>query len=69
MADPAAGRQAGGARRPVSPAAGVMTEKAALTLLNEGELEVVGQLVDASNTTLYCTVTCSGSRPPACTSQ
>ena len=35
---------------------------AALTLLSEGTLEVEGRLVDASNATLYCTVTREGSQ-------
>jgi hypothetical protein len=70
MTDSAAGRKAGGARRqaaggpgrgaPGEPGPGMITEKAALELLSEGELEVVGQLVDASNTTLFCTVSHAG---------
>jgi uncharacterized repeat protein (TIGR03843 family) len=57
MADPLprdsqpAGRAAGG------PAAGSAGEQAALDLLAGGELEVAGRLVDASNVTMYCTVT------------
>ena len=34
----------------------------ALRLLRDGELEVVGRLVDASNATLYCTVELDGVR-------
>jgi uncharacterized repeat protein (TIGR03843 family) len=36
----------------------------ALHLLRDGELEVIGRLVDASNTTLYCTVELDGVRAP-----
>jgi uncharacterized repeat protein (TIGR03843 family) len=36
----------------------------ALRLLRDGELEVVGRLVDASNATLYCTVELDGVRAP-----
>ncbi|HTW20611.1 MAG TPA: SCO1664 family protein [Mycobacteriales bacterium] len=32
----------------------------ALALLRAGELEVEGRLIDASNATLFCTVTCDG---------
>jgi uncharacterized repeat protein (TIGR03843 family) len=38
----------------------VLDEVDALRLLREGELEVQGRLVDASNATLYCTVTLDG---------
>jgi uncharacterized repeat protein (TIGR03843 family) len=37
-----------------------LDEPAALRLLREGQLEVVGRLVDASNATLYCTVSLDG---------
>jgi uncharacterized repeat protein (TIGR03843 family) len=37
-----------------------LTEPDALRLLREGELDVVGRLVDASNATFYCTVTLDG---------
>ncbi len=60
MAEPAAGRKAGGAPRRGRAEPAVMAEKTALMLLTEGELDVVGRLVDASNTTLYCTVTAGG---------
>jgi uncharacterized repeat protein (TIGR03843 family) len=36
----------------------------ALRLLRDGELEVIGRLVDASNATLYCTVELDGVRAP-----
>jgi uncharacterized repeat protein (TIGR03843 family) len=36
----------------------------ALHLLRDGELEVIGRLVDASNATLYCTVELDGVRAP-----
>jgi hypothetical protein len=36
----------------------------ALRLLRDGELDVVGRLVDASNATLYCTVELDGVRAP-----
>jgi uncharacterized repeat protein (TIGR03843 family) len=35
-------------------------EQAVLGLLAEGKLEIEGRLVDASNATLYCTITTSG---------
>jgi hypothetical protein len=38
---------------------------AALALLEHGELEVIGRMVDASNATLYCAVTLDG-RTAAC---
>jgi uncharacterized repeat protein (TIGR03843 family) len=38
-------------------------EQAALDLLASGELEVEGRLVDASNATLYCTITVAASAP------
>jgi len=37
-----------------------LAEPEALHLLREGELDVVGRLVDASNATLYCTVSLDG---------
>jgi len=37
-----------------------LDEPAALRLLREGEFDVVGRLVDASNATLYCTVALDG---------
>jgi uncharacterized repeat protein (TIGR03843 family) len=39
---------------------GVLDEQAALELLANGELEVLGRLVDASNATLYCQVSLDG---------
>ena len=36
--------------------------EAALRLLRDGELDVLGRLVDASNATLYCTVELDGVR-------
>ncbi|HEY2552534.1 MAG TPA: SCO1664 family protein [Streptosporangiaceae bacterium] len=47
--------------RPGSGGIDVTAEQAALTLLSHGTLEVEGRLVDASNATLYCTVTHDGS--------
>ena len=38
-------------------------ERAALDLLASGKLEIEGRLVDASNATLYCTITTSGQIP------
>ncbi len=38
-------------------------EQAALDLLTSGPLEVEGRLVDASNATLYCTITVAGPAP------
>jgi uncharacterized repeat protein (TIGR03843 family) len=40
----------------------VVDEAASLDLLTRGELEVEGRLVDASNATLYCTITADGTR-------
>jgi hypothetical protein len=40
-------------------------EQAALDLLTHGTLEIEGRLVDASNATLYCTITTSGPDPRA----
>jgi hypothetical protein len=37
-----------------------LDEPAALELLTNGELEIVGRLVEASNATLYCAVTAEG---------
>jgi uncharacterized repeat protein (TIGR03843 family) len=39
------------------------SDQAALDLLSRGTLEVEGRLVDASNATLYCTVSVPGRRP------
>jgi uncharacterized repeat protein (TIGR03843 family) len=44
----------------VDPGGGVLDEADALRLLRDGELSVEGRLVDASNATLYCTVTLDG---------
>jgi uncharacterized repeat protein (TIGR03843 family) len=44
----------------VTEAARVLDLDDALRLLRDGELDVEGRLVDASNATLYCTVTCDG---------
>jgi uncharacterized repeat protein (TIGR03843 family) len=41
------------------------TEESDIELLNAGELEVAGRLVEASNATLYCTITHAG-REAAC---
>ena len=38
-------------------------ERATLDLLASGKLEIEGRLVDASNATLYCTITTSARRP------
>jgi len=38
-------------------------EQAALDLLASGKLEIEGRLVDASNATLYCTITTNGQTP------
>ena len=38
-------------------------EQAAIELLSSGKLEVEGRLVDASNATLYCTISVSGRKP------
>jgi hypothetical protein len=46
----------GGRSVPPSPPG----EQAVLELLTEGKLEIEGRLVDASNATLYCTITVSG---------
>ncbi|CAN5455398.1 SCO1664 family protein [soil metagenome] len=42
-----------------------LSPQAALALLREGELELVGRLTEASNATFYCTVTqaCPGEQP------
>jgi len=47
-----------GASTERSPERGL--EEAAIELLMEGELEIAGRLVEASNATLYCTVTHEG---------
>jgi hypothetical protein len=44
--------------RPAPPS--LSGEQAVLGLLTEGKLEIEGRLVDASNATLYCTITVSG---------
>jgi uncharacterized repeat protein (TIGR03843 family) len=44
--------------RPVPPSP--PGEQAVLELLTEGKLDIEGRLVDASNATLYCTITISG---------
>ncbi|MEU8249566.1 SCO1664 family protein [Nonomuraea sp. NPDC048916] len=49
--------------RPSSPSA--MEAEGALTLLRDGRLEVAGRLVEATNMTLYCSVTLAG-RTAAC---
>jgi len=46
----------GAARHPTSPA----DEAAILELLTTGTLDVKGRLVDASNATMYCTITSAG---------
>jgi uncharacterized repeat protein (TIGR03843 family) len=66
MADPPAGRRAGRGQRSARPADGgpaasqgasqAAGEQAVLDLLTNGTLEVAGRLVDASNLTMYCTV-------------
>ena len=40
-------------------------EQAALGLLASGKLEIEGRLVDASNATLYCTISTNGRAPRA----
>jgi uncharacterized repeat protein (TIGR03843 family) len=45
---------------PVPPYPPGSGEQAVLGLLTEGKLEIEGRLVDASNATLYCTITTSG---------
>src|SRR3954471_24527399 len=37
-----------------------MSDQETLTLLREGELDIEGRLVDASNATLYCQVSAGG---------
>jgi uncharacterized repeat protein (TIGR03843 family) len=63
MAETAAGSpdsiSAGAPRRPV------IDDAASLDLLTTGDLEVEGRLVEASNATLYCTIT-AGARRAAC---
>jgi uncharacterized repeat protein (TIGR03843 family) len=68
MPDPAASRRAGGTPKPRKPrtgqepgtgrepGTGQIAEDAALALLSNGELEIQGRLVDASNATMYCAV-------------
>jgi hypothetical protein len=51
--------QPGGDRPPAA-----LDLAAALALLRDGTLEIEGRLVDASNATLYCTVTCDGLSAP-----
>jgi hypothetical protein len=46
----------------VSEAAALFDPDGALRLLREGDLEVEGRLVDASNATLYCSVELDGQR-------
>jgi uncharacterized repeat protein (TIGR03843 family) len=60
MAEPATSRKAARAHRPAAAGPGAIGEDAMLELLREGELEVVGRLIDASNATLYCTVRQAG---------
>jgi uncharacterized repeat protein (TIGR03843 family) len=45
---------------PAGPGDGGLPVEAALALLERGEIEVVGRLVDASNATLYCAVDLDG---------
>jgi uncharacterized repeat protein (TIGR03843 family) len=60
------GQQGGGGQRasqpPVTPATPEITEEEAIELLTEGELEVAGRLVEASNATLYCIVSHGGTQ-------
>ena len=58
--DPSPRTPLGGAAPPPHPP---RAERAALELLASGELEVEGRLVDASNATLYCTITVAGPQP------
>ncbi|MEV0587781.1 SCO1664 family protein [Nonomuraea sp. NPDC050310] len=44
----------------LSPPPAGQTEKEALRLLAEGRMEVVGRLVEATNMTLYCSITLGG---------
>jgi uncharacterized repeat protein (TIGR03843 family) len=46
--------------RGVSSSNGAVDEAAALNLLACGELDIKGRLVDASNATMYCTISASG---------
>jgi hypothetical protein len=55
---------AGGAAGGTDPGPAALDLAAAMTLLREGTLEIEGRLVDASNATLYCTVTCAGLSAP-----
>ena len=61
--DPATGSPAG-PDEVADPPPAALDLGAALTLLREGRLEVEGRLVEASNATLYCTVTCAGVSAP-----
>jgi hypothetical protein len=54
-ADPSARRRPGRQRASSPPRAGDGHD-AAIELLSQGELEVVGRLVEASNATLYCAI-------------
>lgn len=65
MADPAASRKAGGAAGRRGGGSGKLAEDAALALLSDGELDIQGRLVDASNATMYCAVR-RGGRQAAC---
>jgi len=60
VSEPAARRRAGGSPRRVRPrqfpGAGTLAPNAALELLRDGQLDIQGRIVDASNTTLYCVV-------------
>ncbi len=66
LSEPSGGRppqtppRMGGLPAPPAPPG---AEQAALELLASGELEVEGRLVDASNATLYCTITVAGPQP------
>ena len=59
-ADAGVGGPAGADGIPPASAAARRAEAASLDLLATGELDVQGRLVDASNATLYCTVSANG---------
>jgi uncharacterized repeat protein (TIGR03843 family) len=60
MAEPATSGKADRARQPAEPGPSEISEDSMLRLLREGEIEVQGRLIDASNATLYCAVSLPG---------
>jgi uncharacterized repeat protein (TIGR03843 family) len=60
--DPSADRPAGRPPKSRGPGCERDAEEAALALLSQGALEIEGRLIDASNVTMYCTVTHEGSQ-------